>query len=181
MRLLIFLWFAVVCYHFPAQNSSSSPIEENTWLHKLSNGDSLVYYQCHVESAEQELKTASGHTLHSVAKNLSITEKFVLYKHNNVYTFTHYVSVLTMCPNRRFSGLKFREKAYWEFFYKESKALSDKDLHILGALEQIGKEANEYDFAISTENNNQVIILGGTKAKQLGLPSGLLLSKVFKD
>jgi hypothetical protein len=181
MKFWMFLWCAVVCYHFPAQNSSSSSTEKNKWLHKLSNGDSLVYYQCHIEAAEQELKTASGHTLNSVAKNLSITEKFVLYKLNNVYTLTHYVSVLTMCPNRRFSGLKFREKAYWEFFYKESKALFDKDLQILTAIENIGKEANEYDFAISTENSNQVIILGGTKAKQLGLPKGILLSKVFKD
>jgi len=164
---------------FSAQSSGTSP-DKNSLLHQLLEGDSLVYYQCHVESAAQELRTASGHTLNSVAKSLSITEKFVLYRKDGKYVLSHFVSVLTMCPNRRFSGLKFKEKEYWEFCYKESKPLSDKALRSLGLMEEIGKEANEYDYAISTKNRNQLIILGGKKAKQLGLPENILISKLFK-
>ncbi len=174
MLLVLKTWFTF------AQIGSTPLQNKNTLLFKLADGDSMIYYQCHVEAAEQELRTASGHTLNSTAKNLSITEKFVLRKQNGAYTLTHFVSVLTMCPNRRFSGLKFKEKAYWEFFYKESKTLSEKDLLILEGIEAIGKEANEYDFAISTQNNNQIIVLSGSQSKQLGLPNGLLLSKVFK-
>jgi hypothetical protein len=140
-----------------------------------------VYYQCHVEAVEQELRTASGHTLTSVSKNLSITEKFVLHKQNGNYVLKHFVSVLTMCPNRRFSGLKFKEKAYWEFFYKESKLLSEKEVKGLEAIEDVGKDANEYDFAISTKNRNQVIILGGKNAKQLGLADAILIAKLFSS
>lgn len=149
-------------------------------LAKLAEGDSLVYYQCHVEAAEQELRTASGHTLNSVSKNFSITEKFILYRQNENYRLTHFVSVLTMCPNRRFSGLKFKEKNYWEFLYKESKLLSEKEIKSLEMLEKIGKEANEYDFAITTKNRNQLIVLGGKNAKQLGLPDAILISTLFK-
>jgi hypothetical protein len=174
--LLVFM----TCFIF-AQETSAPLHNKSTLLFKLANGDSIIYYQCHVEAAEQELRTASGHTLNSAAKNLSITEKFVLRKQNGTYTLTHFVSALTMCPNRRFSGLKFKEKAYWEFFYKESKTLSEKDLLILEGIETIGKEANEYDYAISTKNNNQVIVLSGSQSKQLGLPNGLLLSKVFRN
>ncbi len=149
-------------------------------LAKLTEGDSLVYYQCHVEAAEQELRTASGHTLNSVSKNFSITEKFILYRQNENYRLTHFVSVLTMCPNRRFSGLKFKEKNYWEFLYKESKLLTEKEIKSLEMLENIGKEANEYDFAITTKNRNQLIVLGGKDAKQLGLPDAILISTLFK-
>jgi hypothetical protein len=140
-----------------------------------------VYYQCHVEAAEQELRTASGHTLNSVSKNFSITEKFVLHKKDGNYQLSHYVSVLTMCPNRRFSGLKFKEKSYWEFFYKESKKLTERELKSLEVIENIGKEANEYDFAITTKNRNQVILLSGKSAKQLGLADAILIARLFKE
>lgn len=140
-----------------------------------------MYYQCHVEAAEQELRTASGHTLNSVSKNFSITEKFVLQKKDGNYRLSHYVSVLTMCPNRRFSGLKFKEKSYWEFLYKESKQLTERDLKSLEAIESIGKEANEYDFAITTKNRNQVILLSGKNAKQLGLADAILIARLFKE
>jgi len=172
--------FFVAAFAFSAQNTGLSAQVNNTLLAKLTEGDSLVYYQCHVESAEQELRTASGHTLNSISKNLSITEKYVLYKQNGNYRLTHFVSVLTMCPNRRFSGLKFKEKPYWEFFYKETKQLSELDIKSLEGIENVGKEANEYDFAITTKNRNQVIILGGKTAKQLGLPDAFLVSKLFK-
>ncbi|MBL7902192.1 MAG: hypothetical protein JNK73_09370 [Bacteroidia bacterium] len=140
-----------------------------------------MYYQCHVEAAEQELRTASGHTLNSISKNFSITEKFVLHKKDGNYHLSHYVSVLTMCPNRRFSGLKFKEKSYWEFFYKESKELTERELQSLEAIENIGKEANEYDFAITTKNRNQVILLSGKNAKQLGLADAILIARLFKE
>jgi len=179
MRVVLSLLLAINSSFFYSQNLAKKLSQSTTFLNELNNGDSVVYYQCHIESAQQELITASGQTLSSVSKNMSITEKFVLHKSDNNYELTRFVSVLTMCPNRRFSGLKFGEKAYWEFYFKESKTLSGDDLKALDAIENIGKEANEYDFAISIKNSNQVIILSGNKAKQLGLSDQLLLSKLF--
>ncbi len=164
--------------YIQAQNTPDK--QQNTLLANLVDGDSLVYYQCHVEAAEQELRTASGHTLNSVSKNFSITEKFVLYKQNGNYTLNYFVSVLTMCPNRRFSGLKFKEKSYWEFNFKASKTLVQKELKSLEGLEKIGKDATEYDFAITKQNRNQLILLSGKKAKQLGLPETALISSLFR-
>lgn len=145
----------------------------------LKEGDSIVYYQCHVESAEQELRTASGTTLQVVAKNVSITEKFVLRHKNGEFLLQYFVSPYVTCPNRRFSGLKFSEKAYWEFLLKETRHLSPEDLHILRSFETIGKDANEYDLVVSAKNRNQLILIKGKAVKQVGLPEGLLLSKLF--
>lgn len=177
--VLCFFYLSVTgfCY---AQKPIHANYRKNVLISELLNGDSLVYYQCHVESAQQELRTSSGHTLQSSSKNLSITEKFVLRKVDEAYTLHHFVSGLTICPNRRFSGLKFKEKKYWEFFYSKSKSLTESDLKILFSIEEIGREANEYNFAVSTENRNQVILLKGNKAKQMGLPEGVLLSRLFQ-
>jgi len=153
---------------------------QNNFLDQLAVGDSMVYYQCHVESAQQELRTASGQTLQTHAKAISITEKFVLMRQENSFTLRHYVSSFTTCPNRRFSGLKFGEKKYWEFAFRSSMELNEKALKGLRRIEDSGKAANEYDLAITVQNTNQVIILLGKKEKQIGIKEGLLLSKLIE-
>ncbi len=171
--ILVFVFFKLVA------SAQSTFQNSSTFIDKLQTGDSILYYQCHIESAQQELQTASGQTLQSHPKQLSITEKFVLIKKENSYTLQHYVSSFTTCPNRRFSGLKFSEKPYWEFAFKNSKDIHENAIKSLRTLENSGKEANEYNLAITAQNNNQIIILFGKKEKQLGIKEGVFISKLL--
>lgn len=181
MKRSAFLFYVFSCFIGLAQNSDSLIQSSNSLLKKLKSGDSLVYYQCHVESIAQQLTTASGQTLTGNSNNSSITEKLVVIKSGNSYFAKHYSSPLTICPNRRFSGLKVKERAYWEFKLEKEFPLNDNGIKALLAIERIGKEANEYDFVISKYNKNQVIILGETKFKQLGIEGNYVLSKLLQE
>ncbi|MBA2613229.1 MAG: hypothetical protein H0U95_14770 [Bacteroidetes bacterium] len=173
--LIIFLSFA---FSVLAQNDSVV-IPNNSILKTIKVGDSLTYYQCHVEEAVQQLSTASGQTLTGNPQKYTITEKFVVKKNADSYTVNYYASSLTVFPNRKFSGLKIREKAYWEFKKERSFVLSDKDLKYLIALEKKGKEAIEYDYAITKYNTNQLIIRNGKNFKQLVIDGKYVLSKLL--
>lgn len=156
------------------QNNSKSLIS------KLREGDSICYYQCHVELANQQLVTASGQSISSSGKNVSVNEKFVIRRTPQAYTIKHYCSGLNLLPNRRFSGLKFREKPYWEFRVAGTKELDSTELMLLEKLEDKGRDATEYDYAVTLQSSNQVIILYGNKVKQFTLPKGLLLSDIMR-
>jgi hypothetical protein len=163
-----------------SQNPNRTKIAGSTLLGKLKIADSLVYYQCHVDSASQLLYTASGQTLSSKSKNISITEKFVLFKTEQGYFMRRYSSPLTILPNRRFSGLKFGEKPYWEFRFESAMDLDETQVKILQAIELNGREATEYDYPVTLANTNQLIVLYGKKLKQLNLERNHLLSKLYK-
>jgi hypothetical protein len=178
MRILFFLFSGFIGF---AQNTDSLIQNSNSLLKKLKSGDSLVYYQCHVEALTQQLTTASGQTLTGNSNNCSITEKLVVKKVGNTYLVNHYSSPLTICPNRKFSGLKVKERGYWEFKFEKEFTLNERGIRTLLAIEKIGKEANEYDFVISKYNQNQVIILGQTKFKQLGIEGNYVLSKLLHE
>lgn len=145
----------------------------------LKSGDSLVYYQCHVEEVSQQLSTTSGQTLNTAPQKYSITEKFVIYKLNQDYKAVQYVSSMIILPNRKFSGLKIREKEYWNFKKVQDHVLGEKNLKLLAALELKGKEPNEYGFAIDKYNPNQVIIRQGKDFRQLNIEGSYLVSKLI--
>lgn len=178
MRRLFLIPFLVFCFSFQAQNDSLV-IPNNSILKHLKVGDSLTYYQCHVEEAVQQLSTVSGQTLTGKQQRYTITEKYVLKKTGENYSATYYSSSLTVFPNRKFSALKIREKKYWEFKKEKDFVLSDKDLKYLIALEKKGKEAIEYDYAITKYNTNQLIIKDGKNFKQLVIDGGYVLSKLL--
>jgi hypothetical protein len=148
---------------------------------KMKETDSLVYYQCHVEEAIQQISTASGQTLTSAADKYSITEKFVLTKTDSLYKVRYYVSSMIILPNKRFSGLKIREKPYWNFKKLKEEILSEKDVKLLAALELKGKEPNEYDFAISKYNTNQMIVKKKKDFRQLNIDGDYLISKLILE
>ena len=151
----------------------------NSILKKVKDGDSIVYYQCHVEEAVQQLSTASGQTLTGKPQKYTITEKYVIKKIANDYSVDYYTSSLTVFPNKKFSGLKIREKSYWEFKKEKTFSLNEKDLKILLALEKKGKEAIEYDYAITKYNTNQLIIKFGKDFKQLVIDGNYVMSKLL--
>lgn len=154
---------------------------QKTMVAKLVSGDSLVYYQCHVEEATQQLATTSGQTLNTSPQKYSITEKFILYKDSNHYRVKYFISSLTSLPNRKFSGLKLREKPYWNYKLEKQMDVSEKAVKIMAALENKGKETNEYDFAITKYNTNQIIIKQGKNFKQLVIDGEYVLSRLILD
>lgn len=178
MRKAFLILFLVFGFCVSAQNDSIV-IPNNSILKGLNVGDSITYYQCHVEEAVQQLSTASGQTLTGKPQRYTITEKFVVKKSADSYSVNYYASSLTVFPNRKFSGLKIREKPYWEFKKERSFVLSDKDLKCLIALEKKGKDAIEYDYAITKYNTNQLIIKTKKDFKQLVIDGNYILSKLL--
>ncbi len=178
MRKLFLIPFLVFCLSFQAQNDSIV-IPNNSILKGLKIGDSLTYYQCHVEEATQQLSTVSGQTLTGAQQKYTITEKYVVQKNADGYSAKYYAATLAVFPNRKFSALKIREKAYWGFKKEKDFVLTDKDLKYLIALEKKGKEAIEYDYAITKYNTNQLIIRKGKDFKQLVIDGNYILSKLL--
>lgn len=154
-------------------------IPASSILKSVKVGDSITYYQCHVEEATQQLSTASGQTLTGKPQKYSITEKYVITNTGESYHANYYSSSLTIFPNRRFSGLKIREKAYWEFKKEKSFTLTPQELSGLIALENKGREAMEYDYAITKYTTNQLIIKHGKNFKQLVIDASYVLSKLI--
>jgi hypothetical protein len=152
---------------------------QGTMLAKLKSGDSLVYYQCHVEELAQQLSTASGQTLNTAPQKYTITEKYIITRDSVNYNARYLVSSMIILPNKRFSGLKIREKAYWNFKRVKEKTLTEKDLKILGALELKGTGATEYDFAVTKSNTNQVIIKQKKDFNQLNIAGNYVISKMI--
>jgi hypothetical protein len=148
---------------------------------KMNGNDSLVFYQCHVEEVVQQISTASGQTLTSNPEKYSLTEKFIVTKKDSSYSVRHYVSSMLVLPNRRFSGLKIREKPYWNFKKIKEESLSEKDVKLLAALELKGKEPNEYDFAISKYNTNQIVIKKKKDFRQFNIDGKYIISKLIFD
>ena len=181
MKPKLFVFFFFSFFLGLAQNADSLIQTSNSLLKKLKEGDSLIYYQCHVEAVTQKLTTSSGQTLSSNSSNMSITEKLVIRKKGDKFSVAHFSSPLTVYPNRKFSGLKVKEKPYWEFKLEKNFPLSVNGARALAAIEKIGKEANEYDFVISRYNKNQVIIKSNAAFKQLGIDGNYVLSKLLQE
>ena len=175
----VWVVFIVLCFNLFGQNSSTFIVPESSMLKKLGTGDSLTYYQCHVEEAIQQMTTASGQTLTGKSQKYSITEKYVLYKTEQGYRANYYTSSLNVFPNRKFSGLKIRERPYWNFKKEKNLDLTEQDIKILLALENKGRQAIEYDYVINKYNTNQVIIKQRKDFRQLVIDGNHIISKLI--
>lgn len=162
-----------------AQVSDSILIPESSLLNEIKTGDSITYYQCHVEEAIQQLTTASGQTLTGKQQKYTITEKYVITKRASDYNVCYYTSSLNAFPNRKFSGLKIREMKYWSFKPERSFVLTELDLKVLLALERKGREATEYEFAMTKYTTNQLIIKHKKNFKQLVIEGNYVISKLI--
>src|ERR1700710_592545 len=108
MRPLFFCFVVFCCAQLNAQDSTA--LFKGSILKNLHQGDSVTYYQCHLEVGVQQLTTASGQTLTGRPDRYTITEKYVITKNATDYSVNYYSSAMTSFPNRRFSGLKIRER-----------------------------------------------------------------------
>ncbi|MES2679305.1 MAG: hypothetical protein V4635_05440 [Bacteroidota bacterium] len=178
MRFIIFVAFSASALFCFSQANEPAVTQGSEFLKELKAGDSVIYYQCHVEEGIQQLSTASGQTLTGKPQKYTITEKYVLKKKEGNYSVQYFSSSLTLFPNRRFSGLKIREKAYWEFKEEKTFDLSNQDLKVLVSLENKGREATEYDYPVTKYTTNQLIIKSGKNFKQLVIDGNYVLSKL---
>lgn len=148
-------------------------------LGKLITSDSLVYYQCRVVDADVQVSTGTQQ-IESKKQQITITEKFVITLKKNIYTIRYYTSGLTIFPNKRFSGLKIREKAYWNFTFRNERNLEEKEIQFLAMLQNSGRETTEYDFAITKYTTNQIIIKQKKDFEQLLIKEKLSISEALK-
>lgn len=169
-------FFVVVCCFAIAQSHSQNLTGSLAWL---SDGDSLVYYQCHVEQATQQLTTVSGQTITGNPQRYTVTEKFVISRNGSTLSANYFTSSLNLFPNRKFSGLKIREKAYWDFRQVTSFTLSPAQVETLAALEGRGREAIEYDYPVTKYTTNQLIIRQRKRFRQLVIDGNFVLSKLL--
>lgn len=178
MRVLTFL-FLIISISVPAINVDSLLQSSSSILKKLKLNDSIYYYQCHVEEAVQELTTSSGQVIKGEKQKYTITEKFVITKTEIGLNVKYYTSSLSIFPNKKFSGLKIREKPYWSFKLEKTIKLTEDILKVLLALEDKGREAMEYDYAITKYTTNQLIIKYKKDFKQLIIEKDYVLSKLI--
>lgn len=150
----------------------------NTYLAKLSNNDSVIYYQCRAVNAAVEIKTGNQY-IETKEQHISISEKFVIVRLADLYLLRYYTCGMTLLPNRKFSGLKIREKKYWEFKLKGERKLNPNEVMFLEMLQASGKETTEYDFTISKHTTNQIIIKKQKQFDQLLLKEKLSISEVL--
>jgi len=152
---------------------------QHTMLGKLLTGDSLTYFQCRVVDADIQV-TAGNQKIESEKQQITITEKFVIHLKKNEYWIRYYTSGLTVFPNRRFSGLKIRQKAYWNFSFRVERKLEDKEVGFLATLQTVGKETTEYDFALTKHTTNQIIIKQKKNFEQLLIKEKVSISEALK-
>lgn len=76
--------------------------------------------------------------------------------------------------------LKIRERPYWSFKKEKTSELKEEDLKVFLALEKKGREAIEYDYAITRYTTNQIIIKKKKDFKQLVIEGNYVISKLIK-
>ncbi len=143
----------------------------------LKAGDSLTYYQGHVDSAAQQLIKGNGEIIAGRKKQISITEKFILVNYNGKYRLKYFTSTYSNMPNRKFAYLKLVEKSYWDFKLVKDAYLNEHDVLMFAAIENKSHETTEYDFPINKYNTNALIITNKKTMKHLLVEGNYLLKK----
>lgn len=181
MRAVIFFLSLIFFANgFSAQESVAIKLPEayaKTAMAELKSGDSLLFYQCHVEEAITEITKANGEKIKGESKKISITEKFVVYNMNGTYQLKYYTSTLSNLPNRKFTYLKVKEKEYWNFKLEKNATLNEHDVLVFCAIEYKSHATTEYDFVVDKYNTNALIIRNKKVMKHLVVDGNHLLSK----
>ena len=128
----------------------------------LLPGDSLIIYQCVVVAPSSENDYAvSSHPYTS-------TIRLVVHRQSDSsYYAKWFTTGIRDFPNRKFSGLKIRERPYWQFKEAGRRPLTYAEVLKLHRLEVSGREAMEYDYPVTKHTRNQVIVKHGKRFRQL--------------
>ncbi|MBI3519294.1 MAG: hypothetical protein HY062_08045 [Bacteroidetes bacterium] len=175
---LIGLLLLFLCLFIQTQAQFAFPKHLNhTQIAKLQSGDSLTYYQCHVDSASQEMITYSGQKINTKKKRITLTEKFVVYKTDTVYSCKYYTSSVTNYPNKKFPYLTLKEAKNWEFELKLQKQLLTKEVQMIAALETKTHAITQYELNVNKTCPNEIIIKGKNSNEQFIIEGNYVLSK----
>jgi hypothetical protein len=138
-----------------------------TEIADLKANDSLIYFQCYVAEATQELTLASGEKMKGNSQKYTVTEKFVVIRDKDNYRLKYFTSSLTDYPNKKFAYLKMLEKKYWNFRLVKDTVINEHDVLMFAAMERKAHDTTEYEFKVTSQNNNELIINGRKVSKQL--------------
>ena len=174
--VLVVLFFSgILC----SQNSLFPAHLQKTQIANLQNKDSLVYYQCHVDEATQELTTSSGQKITSKKRKVTITEKFIIVRKDSLYICKYYTSPVTNYPNKKFPYLTLKEVDNWNFEYKSSKQLTLQEMQLVSALETKTHAIIHYELNINKTCSNEIIICSKKDKEQFIVEGDYLLSKIL--
>lgn len=163
-----------------SQNTVFPEHLQKTQIARLQSNDSLVYYQCHVDEASQELTTSSGQKIVSKKRRVTITEKFVILRSDSLYSCRYYTSPLTNYPNKKFPYLTLKEVSNWNFELQKAKPLTKEEVLLAAAMEIKTHAIIHYDLNINKSCPNEVIICYKKNREQLIVEGDYLLSKLLK-
>lgn len=177
MKHFILILILFTCGYVFSQSVTFPEHLKKTTIAKLQNGDSLVYYQCHVDSASQEITTSNGRKINTKKKRITLTEKFVIYRLDSIYTCKYSNSSITNYPNKKFPYLTLTEVKNWEFELKQTKQLTAQEILMIAALETKTHAIVHYELNINKTCPNQLIIIGKNINEQFLIEGNYLLSK----
>lgn len=152
---------------------------QKTTIAKLQASDSVVYYQCHVDEAVQQITTASGQVIKNKKTKITITEKFVISKKDSIYTCRYFTSSLTNYPNKKFPYLTLKETETWNFEFKKEKQLTTEELQLLAALESKSHAITHYELNVNITCPNEIIISYHKRNEQLLVEGNYLIYKLL--
>lgn len=177
----VLLIFSLCCACLAVSQNSLFPEHlQKAQIARLQSNDSLIYYQCHVDEASQELTTSSGQKIVSKKRRVTITEKFVILRKDSVYSCRYYTSPLTNYPNKKFPYLTLKEVSNWNFELQKSKELTPEEVLLAAAMETKTHAIINYDLNINKSCPNEVIICYKKNREQLIVEGDYLLSKLLK-
>ncbi len=179
-KLFIIFCFFFLVFALGAQETKTISFPAHfikTSIAELKANDSLIYFQCHVEEATQQLITASGEKITGKVQKYTITSKYVVFNNNGNYKLKYFSSSLIEFPNAKFPYLKLMEKKYWNFKLEKDTVLPEHDVLVFAAIENKTHDTNEYDFKINKQNTNEIIINGKKVMKQLIVEGNYIIKK----
>ena len=179
MRSLAFIFFILCSTIIVSQTVIFPQHLKNTQIYHLQNKDSLIYYQCHVDEASQEITTSSGQKITAKKKKITITEKFVIHRSDSVYTCKYFTSSVTNYPNKKFPYLTLTEVQNWDFELKKDKILSSQEVLVVAALETKTHSIIHFELNINKTCPNEIIICSKKDKEQFLVEGNYLLSKVL--
>lgn len=179
MRIIYLIVIVCFAISLKAQTVIFPEHLKKTYISKLQNNDSIVYYQCHVDEASQELTTSSGQKISSKKKKLTITEKFLILKQDSIYHCKYFTSGITNYPNKKFPYLTLTEVSNWDFEIQKTKILTNQEVLLVAAMETKTHDIVHYELNINKTCPNQIIVCNKKTREQYLVEGDYLLSKIL--
>lgn len=179
MLKLYFTLLFLIPHFFYAQEIIFPEHLKNSYISKLKKSDSIVFYQCHVDTVKQELTTSSGQNITSKNKKITLTEKFVITLIDSVYYCKYYTSSFTDFPNKKFAYLTLKEVKNWNFELNNVKKLTKQELLLIAAFESKTHDIVHYELNVNKSNQNEIIVHYQKEKRQLIVEGNYTISKVL--